>query len=66
MEFYFSDSNLPIDDFLKKTVTESEDGCKFRSLCCYYHVMMIYCILNSVSMFGFGKNSGEFGVDLLL
>lgn len=29
VEFYFSDSNLPIDDFLKKTVTESEDGCKF-------------------------------------
>lgn len=26
VEFYFSDSNLPRDNFLRKTVTESEDG----------------------------------------
>jgi len=26
VEFYFSDSNLPRDNFLKKTVSESEDG----------------------------------------
>ena len=28
MEFYFSDSNLPRDGFLRRTVEESEDGCK--------------------------------------
>ncbi|KAL4579481.1 hypothetical protein LXL04_015629 [Taraxacum kok-saghyz] len=28
VEFYFSDSNLPRDDFLKKTIAESEDGSK--------------------------------------
>jgi lupus La protein len=27
VEFYFSDSNLPRDGFLRKTVEESEDGC---------------------------------------
>ena len=26
MEFYFSDSNLPTDNFMRKTVSESEDG----------------------------------------
>ncbi|KAI0510550.1 hypothetical protein KFK09_011154 [Dendrobium nobile] len=28
VEFYFSDSNLPRDKFLRTTVEESEDGCK--------------------------------------
>lgn len=28
MEFYFSDSNLTKDRFLKKEVTNSADGCK--------------------------------------
>ncbi|KAL9253486.1 La protein 1-like protein [Drosera capensis] len=27
VEFYFSDSNLPRDNFLRKTIGESEDGC---------------------------------------
>ncbi|KAL9253483.1 La protein 1-like protein [Drosera capensis] len=27
VEFYFSDSNLPRDYFLRKTIGESEDGC---------------------------------------
>lgn len=27
VEFYFSDSNLPRDNFLKKTISENEDGC---------------------------------------
>lgn len=31
VEFYFSDSNLPRDGFLRKTVEESEDGCKSSS-----------------------------------
>lgn len=39
MEFYFSDSNLPGDPFLLKTIQESEDGSilsevvKFLSFC---------------------------------
>jgi hypothetical protein len=28
MEFYFSDSNLTKDRFLKKEITTSPDGCK--------------------------------------
>ncbi|CAH2077160.1 unnamed protein product [Thlaspi arvense] len=39
VEFYFSDSNLPIDDFLKKTVTESEDGLVSLALICSFSKM---------------------------
>lgn len=28
VEFYFSDSNLPRDKFLRETVEQREDGCK--------------------------------------
>jgi len=28
MEFYFSDSNLNRDRFMKKQIEESKDGCK--------------------------------------
>ena len=33
VEFYFSDSNLPRDGFLRRTVEESEDGCKNSAPC---------------------------------
>ncbi|XP_010526117.1 PREDICTED: la protein 1 [Tarenaya hassleriana] len=42
VEFYFSDSNLPIDDFLKKTVTESEDGMVSLALICSFSKMRGY------------------------
>ncbi|CAL9227753.1 unnamed protein product [Arabidopsis halleri] len=42
VEFYFSDSNLPIDDFLKKTVTESEDGLVSLALICSFSKMRGY------------------------
>ncbi|CAN8327052.1 unnamed protein product [Cochlearia groenlandica] len=42
VEFYFSDSNLPIDDFLKKTVTESEDGLVSLGLICSFSKMRGY------------------------
>ncbi|VVB10637.1 unnamed protein product [Arabis nemorensis] len=42
VEFYFSDSNLPIDDFLKKTVTESEDGLVSLALICSFSKMRAY------------------------
>ncbi|CAN8273217.1 unnamed protein product [Cochlearia groenlandica] len=42
VEFYFSDSNLPIDDFLKKTVTKSEDGLVSLALICSFSKMRGY------------------------
>ncbi|KAL0726457.1 hypothetical protein Bca4012_022550 [Brassica carinata] len=42
VEFYFSDSNLPIDDFLKKTVRESEDGLVSLGLICSFSKMRAY------------------------
>ncbi|CAH8326488.1 unnamed protein product [Eruca vesicaria subsp. sativa] len=42
VEFYFSDSNLPIDDFLKKTVTNSEDGLVSLALICSFSKMRGY------------------------
>ncbi|XP_031104073.1 la protein 1 [Ipomoea triloba] len=36
VEFYFSDSNLPRDSFLKKTVDESEDGLVSLALICSF------------------------------
>ncbi|RAL42302.1 hypothetical protein DM860_012085 [Cuscuta australis] len=39
VEFYFSDSNLPRDSFLKKTVDESEDGLVSLALICSFSRM---------------------------
>ncbi|KAL2318216.1 hypothetical protein Fmac_032092 [Flemingia macrophylla] len=39
VEFYFSDSNLPRDNFLKKTVSESEDGMVSLALICSFNRM---------------------------
>ncbi|KAK1312835.1 hypothetical protein QJS10_CPA07g00758 [Acorus calamus] len=36
VEFYFSDSNLPRDNFLKKTVSESDDGLVSLALICSF------------------------------
>ncbi|KAL7598191.1 hypothetical protein Lser_V15G22047 [Lactuca serriola] len=39
VEFYFSDSNLPRDNFLKNTITESEDGMVSLTLICSFSRM---------------------------
>ncbi|XP_037478321.1 la protein 1-like isoform X1 [Triticum dicoccoides] len=39
VEFYFSDSNLPRDGFLRKTVEESEDGLASLALICSFAKM---------------------------
>ncbi|KAH0642588.1 hypothetical protein KY290_035540 [Solanum tuberosum] len=39
VEFYFSDSNLPKDGFLRKTVEESEDGLVSLALICSFSRM---------------------------
>ncbi|XP_057969331.1 la protein 1-like [Malania oleifera] len=49
VEFYFSDSNLPRDDFLRKTVNESKDGMVGLALICSFSRMRTYL--------GLGKNS---------
>ena len=36
VEFYFSDSNLPRDAFLSKTISESEDGMVSLALICSF------------------------------
>ncbi|KAF8400800.1 hypothetical protein HHK36_014102 [Tetracentron sinense] len=39
VEFYFSDSNLPRDNFLKKSINESEDGMLSLALICSFSRM---------------------------
>jgi lupus La protein len=39
VEFYFSDSNLPRDGFLRRTVEESEDGLVSLALICSFSRM---------------------------
>ncbi|KAK7384922.1 hypothetical protein VNO78_30625 [Psophocarpus tetragonolobus] len=48
VEFYFSDSNLPRDNFLKKTVTESEDGMVSLALICSFNRMRKHLNLGDV------------------
>ncbi|XP_004498482.1 la protein 1 [Cicer arietinum] len=48
VEFYFSDSNLPRDDFLRKTVTESEDGMVSLALICSFNRMRKHLNLGDV------------------
>jgi hypothetical protein len=44
VEFYFSDSNLPRDGFLRKTVEESEDGCTIPSQSPIDHAVLLYVV----------------------
>lgn len=39
VEFYFSDSNIPRDDFLRKKISESEDGLVSLALICSFSKM---------------------------
>ncbi|KAI5394203.1 la protein 1 [Lathyrus oleraceus] len=48
VEFYFSDSNLPRDDFLRKTVSESEDGMVSLALICSFNRMRKHLNLGDV------------------
>jgi len=41
VEFYFSDSNLPRDDFLSKTVNESEDGSILLPFCPFLFSLLV-------------------------
>ncbi|KAI8568788.1 hypothetical protein RHMOL_Rhmol02G0227400 [Rhododendron molle] len=48
VEFYFSDSNLPRDKFLSKTVSESEDGMVSLALICSFSRMRSHLSLGEV------------------
>lgn len=48
VEFYFSDSNLPRDNFLKKTISESEDGLVSLALICSFSRMRSHLNLGDV------------------
>ncbi|KAM1224579.1 la protein 1-like [Malus sylvestris] len=48
VEFYFSDSNLPRDDFLSKTIGESEDGLVSLALICSFSRMRNHLNLGDV------------------
>ncbi|XP_022754562.1 la protein 1 isoform X1 [Durio zibethinus] len=48
VEFYFSDSNIPRDDFLKKKISESEDGMVSLALICSFSKMRGHLNLKAV------------------
>ncbi|KAF7830133.1 la protein 1 [Senna tora] len=48
VEFYFSDSNLPRDSFLKKSISESEDGLVSLALICSFTRMRKHLNLDDV------------------
>ncbi|XP_019438407.1 PREDICTED: la protein 1-like isoform X1 [Lupinus angustifolius] len=48
VEFYFSDSNLPTDVFMRKTVTESEDGMVSLALICSFNRMRKHLNLGDI------------------
>ncbi|GLT25433.1 hypothetical protein SLA2020_005620 [Shorea laevis] len=48
VEFYFSDSNIPRDSFLKKKISESEDGMVSLALICSFSKMRDYLKLGAV------------------
>ncbi|XP_061339317.1 la protein 1-like [Gastrolobium bilobum] len=48
VEFYFSDSNLPIDSFMRKTVSESEDGMVSLALICSFNRMRKHLNLGDI------------------
>ncbi|EEF45909.1 la protein 1 [Ricinus communis] len=48
VEFYFSDSNLPRDNFMRNNINESEDGMVSLSLICSFKKMKGYLKLQDV------------------
>ncbi|XP_057959741.1 la protein 1 [Malania oleifera] len=48
VEFYFGDSNLPRDNFLKKSISESEDGMVSLALICSFSRMKSHLNLGEV------------------
>ncbi|XP_059645411.1 la protein 1 [Cornus florida] len=48
VEFYFSDSNLPRDNFLRKTISENEDGLISLALICSFTRMRSHLNLKDV------------------
>ncbi|PSS01185.1 La protein [Actinidia chinensis var. chinensis] len=52
VEFYFSDSNLPRDKFLTKTITDSEDGMVSLALICSFSRMRSHLNLGDVKAEG--------------
>ncbi|KAL1532493.1 hypothetical protein AAHA92_32499 [Salvia divinorum] len=56
VEFYFSDSNLPRDKFLMKTISESEDGMVSLSLLSSFSRMRSYLNLGDVKPEGVSED----------
>lgn len=52
VEFYFSDSNLPRDNFLKKTIDENDDGLVSLALICSFTRMRGHLALGDVKADG--------------
>jgi lupus La protein len=48
VEFYFSDSNLPRDNFLRNTLNESDDGLVYLALICSFSRMKKHLKLDDV------------------
>ncbi|KAL9226817.1 hypothetical protein vseg_002586 [Gypsophila vaccaria] len=52
VEFYFSDSNLPRDNFLRTTISENEDGMVSLALICSFSRMRTHLSLGDVKADG--------------
>ncbi|KAK6927386.1 La-type HTH domain [Dillenia turbinata] len=57
VEFYFSDSNLPRDKFLKETIAGSEDGLVSLALICSFKKMKGYLKLGDVKAEEIGEDT---------
>lgn len=65
VEFYFSDSNLPRDSFLRKTISESEDGMVSLALICSFSRMRSHLGLGDVKADGIPEDTVNAVADTL-
>lgn len=65
VEFYFSDSNLPRDSFLRNTISESEDGMVSLALICSFSRMRSHLGLGDVKADGIPEDTVNAVADTL-
>ncbi|KAH9603532.1 hypothetical protein KSS87_020177 [Heliosperma pusillum] len=65
VEFYFSDSNLPRDNFLRTTISETEDGMVSLPLICSFSRMRTHLGLGDIKADGVPENTVQAVADTL-
>ncbi|KAI7751697.1 hypothetical protein M8C21_006987 [Ambrosia artemisiifolia] len=65
VEFYFSDSNLPRDNFLRNTISESEDGMVSLGLICSFSRMRGHLGLGDIKVEDVSDETVEAVADIL-